>query len=78
MSLSIVKQRVLDAVRNHPSITTPELADLLGGSVSITRWAVYQCEELEFFDGNHIRFKKLAEEAQKTSPSVYIDKEGLH
>ena len=53
----IDRQELLDIITHRPGITTPELAQRLRVSVDRARWAVYQCDELEFYDGNHIRLR---------------------
>ena len=45
-------------IRDHNGITTPEFAELLHVSVTTARWVVHSIDTLEFYDGNHIRFKK--------------------
>ncbi len=50
-------KRMEQIVRDNPGITTPEIAEMLDLSTTIIRWAIYGCDNLEFYDGNHIRFK---------------------
>jgi hypothetical protein len=54
------KKDILSVIRWHPGITTPKLAELLSVSVSMARSLVHECEDLEFYDGNHIRFREYA------------------
>ncbi len=54
----VCKERIYQLIRETPGITTPELGRLLGVSVTRARWFVYQCSAIEFYDGNHIRFKE--------------------
>lgn len=52
---------LIQIVRNRPGITTPELADILGCSVTMARWYVNEAGyrnlggSLEFYEGNRIR-----------------------
>lgn len=58
-------ETLIQIIRDHPEITTPELAEFLGVSVIKARWYVHQCDDhLEFYDGNHIRIKEQSHDAK--------------
>ena len=44
-------------IRDRPGITTPDLAEAIGVSVTIARWMVHEAGTLEFYEGNHIRLR---------------------
>lgn len=51
-------QALRRAVIDTPGLRTPDMADRLGTSITIARWAVLECGFLEFYDGNRIRFRE--------------------
>lgn len=57
----IAKAEIVRLVLAHPGITTPELAEKLDIGIGFARFCVLETEDVEFYDGNHIRVK----EAQK-------------
>jgi len=54
---AIFKPDVIKAVRDHPGITTPEIALHFLVSVSHARWLILRIDELEYYDGDHVRLK---------------------
>lgn len=47
---------IVELIRSNPGLTTPELAEKMGESVTYARWVVFEVGA-EFYDGDHIRMK---------------------
>jgi hypothetical protein len=56
--------RLIAIVRVSPGITVPEVAERMGTTAPIIRWAVLNLRgQVEFYEGNRLRLSPVAQEA---------------